>query len=101
MAEVNARAIIDVDASYVAQMYIHQLFDEPSPEGRFTIISIPVTDYSLEDFSFVSITTQTPNGWLKLHIPRQHVLLIEESERFSKEPPKMGFVKKGELKTTV
>lgn len=101
MAQKKAKAIVDVDAAYVAQVDIHQLFNEPNPEGRLKIVMIPVPEYSLEDSSFVSITTETPSGWLKLHIPRQHVLLIEEAERFSKEPPKMGFIDRREPKPTV
>jgi hypothetical protein len=87
------KAVVDVDARYFDDAHLYELFNVHPARPQYVFCSVAVTKYSLGDPSFVQITFDTETkGEITLFIPRAHVLLIEESERFSEEPPpRIGF----------
>jgi hypothetical protein len=83
------KAVVDIEAGYFDFAHLYELFDERPASGYgYVLCSIAVTEYSLGDPSFVEIKFDTPKkGWVKLYVPREHVSLIEEAERFLEKPP--------------
>jgi hypothetical protein len=87
------KAVVDIDARYFDDVHLYELFNEQPARPRYVLCSVAVTKYTFGDPSFVQITFDTPTkGEVTLFIPRAHVLLVEESERFSEQPPaRLGF----------
>jgi hypothetical protein len=89
----TVKAVIDIDAEYFDFVHLYELFKErPAKQAGYSLCSIAVTQYSLDDPTFLTMECETAVGQVKLLVPRNHVLLIEESDRFSTEKPQpIGF----------
>ena len=85
------KAIVDISAQYFNLVHLYEAFKQRPFGSEVKLCSIPVTDYSLEDHSFVKMTCDSAWGEVTLFVPRSEVLLIEEGERFSEQKQAVGF----------